>query len=220
MVNYKLNPKRIMWESDKEIMYNMEDALISPTALAMLTGTEIATGSVIQVHKKQAIPKSAIDSATKQVTLEETPTSAEGYPMFVFHSVEGFDVGNEIDGSIEYDEGYSIAANVITFGNDTYDAINDYVIVDYYYDSEATADRIIIEAGNFPGYYKLEADTLWRRERDGLDLPAKFTMPRIKVASNFTIENASSGDPSTFNFEAEVFPAGANNQMVIIDIIA
>jgi len=33
----------------------------------------------------------------------------------------------------------------------------------------------------------------FRRESDGVDLPAKFIMPRAKMASNFTITMAAEG---------------------------
>jgi len=208
------NPKRLMWESNKEVMYNMQDSLISPESLAMLAGTTVATG-VVKVHKKEVLTL----NSSKQVTLDETPVIATATPMFVFITVNGDDIGITVPSNVT--NGYTLATDQLTFAGTVSShlfAEGDKVIVDYYYDSAATAKEIVIESGKFAGYYKIEADTLWRRETDGVDLPARFTMPKIKIASSFTIENASEGDPSVFDFKCEAFP-NASNQMVIIDII-
>ena len=208
------NPKRIMWESNKEVKYNMQDALISPESLAILAGTEVAT-KVKQVHTKEVL---TLDSSL-EVSLENIPTLEKGYPITVFLTQHGYDIGDEIPDADT--NGYQLDYNDILFdgtikGHSLVEG--DKVIVDYYYDSEATAKEIIIESGKFPGYYEIEADTIWTRENDGILVPAKFTMPRIKIASNFTISNAAEGEPSVFDFVCECFP-DSNNAMVIIDII-
>ena len=208
------NPKRLMWESNKEVMYNMQDSLISPESLAMLAGTTVAT-KVVKVHKKEVL---TLDANLK-VTVAETPVVATATPVFVFLTTNGDDIGVTIPSNAA--NGYTLLAKEFTFAGVVSGhamAAGDKVIVDYYYDSAATAKEIIIESGKFAGYYKLEADTLWRRETDGVDLPARFTMPKIKIASSFTIENAAEGDPSVFDFKCEAFP-NSSSQMVIIDII-
>lgn len=53
-----------------------------------------------------------------------------------------------------------------------------------------------IDAENFAGYFYVEADTLFRRQSDGVDLPATITFPNVKIQSNFTFSMASTGDPS------------------------
>ena len=69
------------------------------------------------------------------------------------------------------------------------------------------AQEIQIDADNFAGYYYIEADTLFRDETTGQDLPAQFIIPRGKIQSNFTFTMANSGDPSTFTFTIDAFPA-------------
>ena len=69
------------------------------------------------------------------------------------------------------------------------------------------AQEIQIDAANFAGYYYIEADTLFRDEATGQDLPAQFIIPRGKIQSNFTFTMANSGDPSTFTFTIDAFPA-------------
>ncbi len=69
--------------------------------------------------------------------------------------------------------------------------------VDFYVDkTSAKVSEFQIDAGNFAGYYYVEASTLFRRESDGVDLPAEITLPKVKIQSNFTFSMASTGDPS------------------------
>ena len=80
-------------------------------------------------------------------------------------------------------------------------------MVDYYViKPSATVTELQIDAENFAGYYYVEADTLFRRQIDGKDLPANLTFPNVKIQSNFTFSMASTGDPSTFTFTMDAFP--------------
>ena len=81
------------------------------------------------------------------------------------------------------------------------------VFVDYYVVKQgSTISELQIDAGNFAGYYYVEASTLFRRQSDGVDMPAEITFPNVKIQSNFTFTMASSGDPSTFSFTMDAFP--------------
>jgi hypothetical protein len=80
-------------------------------------------------------------------------------------------------------------------------------MIDYYLDLPGTqvweAD---ITADTFAGYYYVEADTLFREQSTGRDLPANLTLPNVKIQSNFSIVMAATGDPSTFDFTLDAFP--------------
>lgn len=72
--------------------------------------------------------------------------------------------------------------------------------VDYYMQKKSSVvSEIQIDAENFGGYYYVEATTLFRRQSDGVDMPAELTFPNVKIQSNFTFSMASTGDPSTLN---------------------
>lgn len=81
------------------------------------------------------------------------------------------------------------------------------VRIDCYTVHTEGAQEIQIDAESFAGYYYIEADTLFRDEVTGQDLPAQFIIPRGKIQSNFTFTMANSGDPSTFTFTIDAFPA-------------
>ena len=81
------------------------------------------------------------------------------------------------------------------------------VLVDYYVDLPG---KHVYEADitpeTFGGNYYVEADTLFRDQHTGKDLPANLTFPNVKLQSNFTMTFAGSGDPSTFDFTMDAFP--------------
>jgi len=85
--------------------------------------------------------------------------------------------------------------------------LGDTVRIDCYEVHYDEAYEMSIEASNFAGYYYIEASTLFRDEATGVDLPAEFVIPRGKIQSNFTFSMANSGDPSTFTFTIDCFPA-------------
>jgi hypothetical protein len=81
------------------------------------------------------------------------------------------------------------------------------VLVDYYVIKKSeTVSEIQLTAQDFAGYYYVEADTLFRSQATGIDMPANLTFPNVKVQSGFTISMAGTGDPSTFNFTMDAFP--------------
>ena len=81
------------------------------------------------------------------------------------------------------------------------------VFVDYYLDKVATTvDELQIAADNFAGNYYVEADTLFRRKSDGVDMPANLTFPNVKIQSNLTFSLSGTGDPSTFTFTMDALP--------------
>ena len=90
---------------------------------------------------------------------------------------------------------------------DDYVVAGDSVKIDCYTVHGAGATELQIDAESFAGYYYIEADTLFREEATGQDLPAQFVIPRGKIQSNFTFTMANSGDPSTFTFTIDCFPA-------------
>ena len=77
-------------------------------------------------------------------------------------------------------------------------------LVDLYCEVKGT--EMTVESGKFAGYYYIEANTLFRRASDCMDVPAQFTIPKGKIQSNFTFTMAGTGDPSTFTFTVDAFP--------------
>lgn len=96
--------------------------------------------------------------------------------------------------------------NITTITCCAADTVGSVVLVDYYVKRTGNVKQIEITADKFAGNYYLEGSTLFRRESDGIDMPAEFIIPNGKIQSNFTFSMASTGDPSTFSFVMDAFP--------------
>ena len=113
----------------------------------------------------------------------------------------------EADGSITGD----LITGLTTSGKTLTGAASKYhgrtVFVDFYVVKDsADVSELQIDADHFAGNYYVEASTLFRRESDGVDMPAEITLPNVKIQSNFTFNMAATGDPSTFSFTMDAFP--------------
>jgi hypothetical protein len=199
------NTRLVTWEGEKTLTFTVEDALLSPIGLAVLTGAGLIKGKTdegkVHVHTTTYAQASA---TTGEIDLSDAlgnnETICKTAPLFV--------LGTDADGSLTGEmftvaEGDTVTDKSITIAA----AKGKTVFVDYYITKSAAAvSEIQIDAANFAGYYYVEADTLFRRQSDGVDLPANITIPNVKIQSNFTFSMASTGDPSTFTFTMDAMP--------------
>lgn len=201
------NTRLIAWEGEKTLTFTVEDALLSPISFAMLSGAGLVKGTNSeQVHFHQTTTALCDSSGKIDLTnaLEAAETIDSTAPLYVL-AIEDGDLTGEVY------RGASIINNDDNIGNGkgltVSSAANKTVFVDYYVIKAADkVSELQIDAENFAGYYYVEADTLFRRQSDGKDLPANLTLPNVKIQSNFTFSMASSGDPSTFTFTMDAFP--------------
>ena len=208
------NARLIAWEGEKTLTFTVEDALLSPIGLSILSGAGLIKkkGEAVHVHMSTV----AYADAEGRVDLTEALGGSEicdAAPMFV--------IALEEDGSLTGD---LYETKVGTWQNellgtrkgltevvdpnaeDDGKITNKSVMVDYYVIKESNVSEIQIDAENFAGYYYVEADTLFRRQDNGVDMPANITLPNVKIQSNFTFSMASTGDPSTFTFTMDAMP--------------
>ena len=199
------NSRLIAWEGEKTLTFTVEDALLSPIGFAILSGAGLIKSETEKVHVHAT--SNAYVGSDGKIDLTDavglTNEICDGAPLFVM-AVEG-------DGSLTGDF-YDVAEGGI-INSDTERAIkvtgaaNKAVMVDYYITKDsADVSEIQIDAENFAGYYYVEADTLFRRQDNGVDMPANITIPNVKIQSNFTFSMASTGDPSTFTFTMDAMP--------------
>lgn len=196
--------KLIGWDGDKEVVFTIEDALISQESFAILSGADLVeydgSTSKAKEHKKELLQLDALEQITCAETILESDTD---YPVFIYLSNASGEIGDKIsDASFTGNPviDFTAAANVgLVTGA--------WVIVDYYYESTKAVKSLVIKVDSFGGYFKVEGESLWRRELDGVDLPAYLTIPRAKIRTNFEFSMTPDGDPSTFTFELDAFPA-------------
>ena len=229
------NSRLIAWEGERTLTFTFEDALISPEGFAILSGAGLVaasenapiyvhTTSQVEVKDANTIKIPAITCWTTKATGEVAEflpedTTAEDFvkdaaDIYVM-VLNGGEVAEEpcIPASITYgmvfdkEKNKEVPGTIITcYSHKGELPEGSVVLVDYYVRRISGAQMIEITADKFAGNYYLEASTLFRRESDGVDMPAEFIIPNGKIQSNFTFAMASSGDPSTFTFTMDAFP--------------
>lgn len=212
------NARLIAWEGERTLTFTMEDALISPIGISILTGAGViapsdAVGGKIYVHSTQTCTATVTADALTTVDFEGTavnPGANTEADIYVMILDDNGDVATE-----PYLGTFSTNAIVVNKTGITgytpdftgYVGKTVTVLVDYYVEktSDDAVMQIEITPDKFGGNFYVEASTLFRNKA-GVDLPAEFIIPNAKVQSNFTFTMASSGDPSTFTFTMDAFP--------------
>lgn len=199
------NTRLIAWEGEKTLTFTVEDALLSPIGFSILSGAGLfqdAGEQQVHVHT----------TATAYVNAEGTEidlTDSLGTDEKIDEKAPVFVMTQESDGSLgtKMLEGLVVAGEGKKLTGSMSDYKNSVVFIDFYIDKKSSVvPELQIDAENFAGYYYVEADTLFRRQSDGVDMPATLTFPNVKIQSNFTFSMASTGDPSTFTFTMDAFP--------------
>lgn len=207
------NTRLIAWEGEKTLTFTVEDALLSPIGFAVLSGAGLFEGAAedeVHVHMTSMAQigndgnidlNDALLNDVENDKVEKIDATA---PVFVMIAEEDGSLSGEmIDAITVAEDGKSL--QLATADVETYKGKA--VFVDFYVVKKAAkVSELQIDAGNFAGYYYVEASTLFRRQSDGKDLPAEITLPNVKIQSNFTFSMASTGDPSTFTFTMDAFP--------------
>lgn len=217
------NTRLIAWEGDKTLTFTFTDALLSPIGFHVLSGAGLfkkgdgnqgtETDDMVHFH----MTTYASSDSTGLIKLADAISEfgakakvcADDAPLFV--------LGIDDDGSLtgEVIEGASVVAEGDNAGKAVQLDVtgakagnkNKNFMIDYYIDLPgAEVWEADITPDTFAGYYYVEADTLFRRQSDGKDMPANLTFPNVKIQSNFTITMAGTGDPSSFDFTMDAFP--------------
>lgn len=190
--------------------YDMVVETVNGQLVAKLSD-EDRNGATLVVTKEAPIYPVVLDSAGAQanylsaVTEKQVMVKDESKNLVAATFVAG--TNGEIDAAGK-DIYFVLSAD--TPGDPHQDEVvkaGDTVRIDCYEVHTDGAYEMQIDAKNFAGYYYIEASTLFRDEATGADLPAEFIIPRGKIQSNFTFTMANSGDPSTFTFTIDCFPA-------------
>lgn len=234
------NPRLIAWEGERTMTFTMEDALISPEGLAILSGAGLISASAsapvyqhitsqveIKADATIELPNIACynTGVTGQTITGDTDKNYEknGADIFVMILKDGIVINEPcVPKTIAIDT----TNNKTTLTCDAHEGAKKGAIalVDYYVKRIGNTQQIEITADKFGGYYYIEASTLFRDEATGQDLPAEFIIPNGKVQSNFNFAMANSGDPSTFTFTVDAMPGytkfdGTKKVLAVIQII-
>ena len=194
------NTRLIAWEGEKTLTFTVEDALLSPIGFSVLSGAGLFKDDQQQVHVH--VTSNAVVDANGEIDL----TDALGESETIDGTAPVFVSVAETDGSITGELVTDLTASGKKLTGAT-EYAGKPVFVDFYIvKNSANISELQIDAANFAGYYYVEASTLYRRQADGVDMPAEITLPNVKIQSNFTFNMAATGDPSTFTFTMDAFP--------------
>lgn len=205
------NTRLIAWEGEKTLTVTFEDALLSPIGFSILSGAGLFKGHYSnEKNGKVHFHMSGLATMSKDGVIDLTDAIAEfgsdvkidsDAPIYVMEIEED---GQITGGVFEGDKSIDSTGKKITVA-DVNESAN--VMVDYYIDLDGNdVYEADITADTFAGTYYVEAETLFRDQQTGKDMPANLTFPNVKLQSNFTITMASSGDPSTFTFTMDAMP--------------
>lgn len=211
------NTRLVSWEGEKTLTFTVEDALLSPVSFAMLSGAGVVKGTkgtndFVHFHQTTTASIGASGIINLDNALENEEEICSTAPLYIMQIDDYGDLTGEIyrDYSVTTTTNTSsgaIKGRTLEYSGTGTAPSSGAVMVDYYVKKKAdTVSELQIDAGHFAGYYYVEADTLFRRQADGKDLPANITLPNVKIQSNFTFSMASTGDPSTFTFTMDALP--------------
>lgn len=202
------NTRLVTWEGEKTLTFTVEDALLSPVSFAMLSGAGVVKGDPKkndEVHVHMTTTTTVGDNGKVDLTnaLGAEDKICKTAPIFVM-GVEKDD--GSLTGKI-YPSTIDETAKTLTITGEDIPTAATPIMVDYYVlKKAANVTELQIDAEKFAGYFYVEADTLFRAQKDGKDYPANITLPNVKIQSNWTFSMASTGDPSTFTFTMDAMP--------------
>lgn len=213
----------IAWEGEKTMTFTVTDALMSPLGLAVLTGAGFAKeGEDKHVHVtydaavENGTAKIPFGALCNELGLSSTTTQlkicgdeiVKPYASKLDNNgaVVGWYKGITFEAEADEKGIITLTGEDLVFKNVGSLTETGTAKFDFYVVLNTEATEIKIGPNDFGGYFYVEADTLYRNQ-DGKDMAATITFPKVKIQSGFTIAMAANGDPSTFDFVMDAFPA-------------
>ena len=207
----KGNAKLITWELNKEGKLTIEDALLSPKSLELISGVATTTGKQTVYMRQATVYENGADkgelfpltaSSTGAITLAYAPQETAAN-ILVYDAND--DCGTPIDmaGATLSDKTLTVEA-----------AKNKKVIVYYTFQSSETTETYVIDASHFSGTYKLVGNTVIRNRESGKDEAFQVVIPNLKWSSNLNLDFSAEGDPQPTSFECEIMKAANSSTMI------
>jgi hypothetical protein len=196
----KGNPKLLTWDFDRESTMQCQDALMSETSIALLTGNELVTG-VKDIYKRQS--KKVDASADGLINLEQDAVTGS---VHVLLNGEPLTVTTDYTLDVATTGSHSVDVTAVAEG--------DVIEVFYRYKSDANAQTITISSDAFPSYFKVVGDTVVRNAVTGEDEPFQIVIHKAKLQPGFTLTFQADGDPTVFDMNLEVFRRDEDTSMI------
>lgn len=205
-------PPLIIWDFGREITVSLQDALFTPTSLALMCGAAVTK---VDAGTKQIVRYTeefvATMEASAKFTFAQLPSEkdAEGKAA----SIKWLNLTKGTRGQLKKKVGEGEGEETLAVKEWDESKLGaeesgDRIRVFYDIGIEDGKDgnsiyEIVIDAKNFPGTYRVYGDTVVRN-RDGKDTPFQFVINRAKVGSETTFTMEAEGDPSVFDMSLRV----------------
>lgn len=189
------NSKLMSWDFGRTASLTMQDALLSDTSLAMLSGNTVKTTGIKAIGREVL----TVSATPFKVTTKEVPVGA---------SITAYKVVNGI--MTAENTTFTVSSKDITFTSGM--AQGDQAMVFYeYLVTDVNATQVTFSGNAFPATYKVVGDTIVRGE-DGVDRKMQFYIPKAKLQSNFSlamdVENVA-----TFDFNLDILTEAGTNRL-------
>ena len=196
----KGNAQLITWEINKEGKLTIEDALLSPKSLELISGVATTTGKQT-VYMRQATeydvssgtPKDKGElfplTATSAGVINLAHTPKEGATAILVYDSED-DCGTPIDMASAQLTGKTLTVPA---------AANKKVIVYYTFESADSTETYVVDATHFSGTYKLVGNTVIRNRETGKDEAFQVVIPNLKWSSNLNLDFSAEGVTNKLN---------------------
>lgn len=211
----KGNAKLITWELNKEGKLTIEDALISPKSLELVSGVATTTGKQT-VYMRQATEYDVSGSSpVDKGELFPLTANSSGVINLAYKPKES--ATSILVYAADDDCGTPIAMAGAQLSDKTLtvaEAANKKVIVYYTFDSADTTETYVIDASHFSGTYKLVGNTVIRNRETGKDEAFQVVIPNLKWSSNLNLDFSAEGDPQPTSFECEIMKAANSSTMI------
>lgn len=216
----KGNPKIITWEINKEATLTIEDALLSPKSMELISGMATAVGKKTVYVRQDSEWDTTGDIPKDKGDLYPLICSEEGVIKLAFIPKEE---AIKIQVYLKDDDcgtpvpmaGATISEKSLTLGADGIAVAKGKKVIAYYTRETAdTAQTYTITSDKFAGTYKLVGDTVIRNAETGLDEPFQIIIPNLKWTSNLELGFSAEGDPTSTTFECEIMRESGSSVMI------
>lgn len=216
----KGNPKLITWEINKEAILTIEDALISPKSMELISGMATAVGKKTVYVRQDNEWDTSGETPKDKGDLYPLTCSEEGIINLAFtpkETAENIKIYLKDDdcGTLISMTGATSSEKTLTLGETGIEqAKGKKVIVYYTRETNDTTQTYVITADKFAGTYKLVGDTVIRNAETGLDEPFQIIIPNLKWTSNLELGFSAEGDPTSTTFECEIMRESGSSTMI------
>jgi hypothetical protein len=188
-------PNRVAFDGQRKGTLVVESQITPMKLYAMLSGTDIATTATF-------LKREVLTSATKAVTLTETPVAGS-----VYIYKDGDDCGTALT--------ITLAAKVATISDAGY---TDGEVIAYYLTEVTTGVQSVkFNSKTFPKAFIIYGETPWKTEDDE-EVAMHLTYYKAQPQSNMSLAFSNTGDPTSVSITFDLM-ADSNNNIYDMTIV-